>query len=181
MKITKRQLRKLLHEARHGTITEDDPPGMPQGKYSAQSIVNRIEDAIYDVIDDYVGWMARQGRLSAVMDSIESDAKEVGILAQDQIDIESMIVMNMDMASDDQERNGLVGERFDPTAPPKKDLADFSEEYDVTEYDRGYQDGFDAYPIADNATPDYDAGYEAGKLDADLPEIPYDQARSKDW
>lgn len=75
----------------------------------------------------------------------------------------------------------LVGERFDPTAPPKKDLADFSEEYDVAEYDRGYQDGFDNYPVADNATPDYDAGYEDGKLDAGLPEIPYDEVRSEDW
>ncbi len=78
-------------------------------------------------------------------------------------------------------RYGPVGERFDPSAPPKKDLADFSEEYDVAEYDRGYQDGFDNYPIADDANPDYDAGYEDGKLDADLPETPYDEARSEDW
>jgi len=58
------------------------------------------------------------------------------------------------------------------------------EEYepqDEAEYQRGYQDGFDAYPIADNATPDYDAGYEDGKLDADLPEVPYDEVRSEDW
>lgn len=75
----------------------------------------------------------------------------------------------------------IFGERFDPMAPPKKDLADFSEEYDVSEYDRGYQDGFDGYPVDDRATPDYDAGYEDGKLDADLPETPYDKVRSEDW
>jgi hypothetical protein len=35
--------------------------------------------------------------------------------------------------------------------------------------------------VADNANPDYDAGYEDGKLDADIPEVPYDEVRSKDW
>jgi hypothetical protein len=183
MKITKRQLRKLLHEARHGTITEDDPPGMPQGQYSAQSIVTRIEDAIYDVVDDYVGWMARQGRLSAVMGTIESDAKEISDLAREEIDIEAMIVMNMDMASDDQERNGLVGEAVHKYGPSGQ-IFEPEEEYepqDHTEYDRGYQDGLDHYPVADDATADYDAGYEDGKLDADIPEVPYDEVRSKDW
>ena len=41
---------------------------------------------------------------------------------------------------------------------------------DSAEYDRGYQDGLDGYPVADNATTDYDAGYEDGSLDAQLPE-----------
>ena len=39
---------------------------------------------------------------------------------------------------------------------------------DSAEYDRGYQDGLDQFPVADDATLDYDAGYEDGTLDADL-------------
>ena len=41
---------------------------------------------------------------------------------------------------------------------------------DSAEYDRGYQDGLDQFPIADDANPDYDVGYEDGSLDAQLPE-----------
>jgi len=53
--------------------------------------------------------------------------------------------------------------------------------YDEAEYQRGYEDGLDAFPIASDATLDYDAGYEDGKLDADLPEVLYDEVRSEDW
>ena len=33
------------------------------------------------------------------------------------------------------------------------------------EYDRGYQDGYDALPPAGDASADYDAGYEDGNND----------------
>jgi hypothetical protein len=33
------------------------------------------------------------------------------------------------------------------------------------EYDRGYQDGYDALPPAGDASTDYDAGYEDGNID----------------
>jgi|TARA_Y100000310_G_C20629692_1_gene787941 hypothetical protein len=39
---------------------------------------------------------------------------------------------------------------------------------DDAEYNRGYQDGLDGFPVADNATTDYDAGYEDGSNDATL-------------
>jgi hypothetical protein len=67
---------------------------------------------------------------------------------------------------------------------PSGQILDPEEEYepeDEKEYERGYEDGLDNYPIADDATPDYDAGYEDGKLDADKPESDIRDVRSKDW
>ena len=40
---------------------------------------------------------------------------------------------------------------------------------DDAEYARGYDDGEAGYPIADDATLDYDAGYEDGQRDAGIP------------
>ena len=40
---------------------------------------------------------------------------------------------------------------------------------DDAEYARGYEDGAAGYPIADDATSDYDAGYEDGQNDASIP------------
>jgi hypothetical protein len=34
------------------------------------------------------------------------------------------------------------------------------------EYQRGYQDGLDSFPVASNASTTYDAGYEDGQLDS---------------
>tara|TARA_Y100001937_G_scaffold49050_1_gene68371 strand:+ start:1229 stop:1633 length:405 start_codon:yes stop_codon:yes gene_type:complete len=48
-------------------------------------------------------------------------------------------------------------------------MADHPSQVDDAEYDRGYQDGLDGYPPADDATLDYDAGYDDGKRDAGLP------------
>ena len=39
---------------------------------------------------------------------------------------------------------------------------------DEAEYQRGYQDGFDEVPPAQNATADYDVGYEQGAHDASM-------------
>ena len=44
-------------------------------------------------------------------------------------------------------------------------MADHPDQVDDAQYDRGYQDGLDGYPPADNATLDYDAGYEQGTND----------------
>ena len=40
---------------------------------------------------------------------------------------------------------------------------------DDAEYARGYEDGLNGYPVADDATLDYDAGYEDGQNDASIP------------
>ena len=40
---------------------------------------------------------------------------------------------------------------------------------DDAEYARGYDDGLNGYPVADDATLDYDAGYEDGQNDASIP------------
>jgi hypothetical protein len=67
---------------------------------------------------------------------------------------------------------------------PSGQILDPEEEYqpeDEKEYKRGYEDGLDNYPVADDATHDYDAGYEDGKLDADKPETDIRDIRSKDW
>jgi hypothetical protein len=66
-------------------------------------------------------------------------------------------------------RGRLVGETM---IQRQSDLSDIIAQLsgdnieDDAEYTRGYQDGFDNYPVADDATSDYDAGYEDGKLDA---------------
>ena len=44
-------------------------------------------------------------------------------------------------------------------------MADHPDQVDDAQYDRGYQDGLDDYPPAENATLDYDAGYEQGAND----------------
>lgn len=44
-------------------------------------------------------------------------------------------------------------------------MADYPDDVDDAQYDRGYQDGLDGYPPAENATLDYDAGYEQGTND----------------
>ena len=103
MRITKKKLRKLVKEARYGKVTEAAPPGTVD--YSARAIGERIADAASDVIDDYVAWHARQGALSAVMGEILTDATEIARVAGEEI--ESQIAMEMEMASDDQESNGL--------------------------------------------------------------------------
>jgi hypothetical protein len=41
---------------------------------------------------------------------------------------------------------------------------------DEAEYERGYQDGFDQFPPASNATVDYDIGYDDGINDSTMPE-----------
>ena len=41
---------------------------------------------------------------------------------------------------------------------------------DDDEYERGYQDGLDGFPIADDAGAAYDSGYGDGLHDAELPE-----------
>ena len=41
---------------------------------------------------------------------------------------------------------------------------------DDAEYARGYDDGEAGYPIAEDATLDYDAGYEDGLIDANISE-----------
>jgi len=164
MKITKRQLKRLLDEARNGPVTEAAPPGTID--YSARAVGERAADAAYEVIDDYIAWHARQGILDNVIDEILNDSVEIAKTAANEIEMN--IAMALELAASEQ---GMT-EAFEP---------DDQEEYDATEYDRGYQDGLDAYPVADDATPDYDAGYEDGKLDAGLPEIPYDEARSEDW
>lgn len=48
-------------------------------------------------------------------------------------------------------------------------MADHPDQVDDAQYDRGYQDGLDGYPPADDATLDYDAGYDDGKRDSELP------------
>jgi hypothetical protein len=40
-----------------------------------------------------------------------------------------------------------------------------SKDFEDKEYDRGYQDGLEGLPIADDATGAYDAGYEDGQND----------------
>ena len=54
-------------------------------------------------------------------------------------------------------------------------------DYDEIEYERGYQDGLQDYVKSDDELPDYYAGYEAGRLDADLPETDWRASRSEDW
>ena len=44
-------------------------------------------------------------------------------------------------------------------------MADHPDQVDDAQYDRGYQDGLDDYPPAEDATLDYDAGYEQGAND----------------
>jgi hypothetical protein len=107
MKITKRQLKRIIKEEKAKLRTEAAPPGTAD--YSAQAIGERIADAASDVIDDYVAWHARQGALSAVMDDILTDAVEIARVAGEEI--ESQIAMQMDMVSEDQEQNGLGGRR----------------------------------------------------------------------
>lgn len=58
---------------------------------------------------------------------------------------------------------------------------DEQEGYSEAEYDEGYQDGLEDLPPAKNAGPDYNAGYDTGRLDADMPETDYRDARSEDW
>ena len=59
-------------------------------------------------------------------------------------------------------------------------MADHPDQVDDAQYDRGYQDGLDGYPPADNATLDYDAGYDDGKRDADLPGGKIHEGRMKE-
>ena len=49
-------------------------------------------------------------------------------------------------------------------------LEGFESDRDDSEYERGYQDGLDGFPVADDATLDYDVGYEDGAADATLPD-----------
>ena len=60
--------------------------------------------------------------------------------------------------------------RPEPGMPPgvsEADDYDIEFEHGDTEgYKRGYQDGLDGYPMADDADTDYDAGYEDGAGDA---------------
>jgi hypothetical protein len=52
---------------------------------------------------------------------------------------------------------------------------------DSAEYDRGYQDGLDQVPVANDATVDYDAGYEDGYQDATLPEPHHLNENNRPW
>ena len=75
-----------------------------------------------------------------------------------------------------------------PGMPPGVSEADdYDVEFehgDTEEYKRGYQDGLDGYPMADDANTDYDGGYEDGESDAKLSDdfpIPRADPRLKKW
>ena len=97
MKITKRQLRRIIKEEKAKLVNESSMPG-----YSPQAIADRIVEAAADIISDYVDWHASQGRLSAVMNEIEADAAQVAVLVKDEI--ETQILALTDMYSDEQDR-----------------------------------------------------------------------------
>jgi hypothetical protein len=72
--------------------------------------------------------------------------------------------MNINMKITRRHLGRIVREAIDQQAYSDPDFMDSAE------YDRGYQDGFDRFPVADDATLDYDVGYEDGIQDADIPE-----------
>jgi len=98
MKITKRQLRRIIKEEKAKLINESSMP-----EYSPQAIADRIVEAAANIISDYVDWHASQGRLSAVMNEIEADAAQVAALVKDEI--ETQILALTDMYSDEQDRS----------------------------------------------------------------------------
>jgi len=98
MKITKRQLKRIIKEEKAKLINESSMP-----EYSPQAIADRIVVAAANIISDYVDWHASQGRLSAVMNEIEADAAQVAALVKDEI--ETQILALTDMYSDEQDRS----------------------------------------------------------------------------
>jgi len=98
MKITKRQLKRIIKEEKAKLINESSMP-----EYSPQAIADRIVEAAANIISDYVDWHASQGRLSAVMNEIEADAAQVAALVKDEI--ETQILALTDMYSDEQDRS----------------------------------------------------------------------------
>ena len=52
---------------------------------------------------------------------------------------------------------------------PTDSRSEEDKEWEDQEWERGYQDGLDAIPPADDASDTYDAGYEDGTNDADMP------------
>jgi len=98
MKITKRQLKRIIKEEKAKLINESSMP-----EYSPQAIADRIVEAAANIISDYVDWHASQGRLSAVMNEIEADAAQVAALVKDEI--ETQILALTDIYSDEQDRS----------------------------------------------------------------------------
>ncbi len=70
-----------------------------------------------------------------------------------------------------EERGELVGESMIQRHSGLSDIISQMGGHDIeddAEYARGYQHGYNGKPVADDATQDYDVGYEDGKLDADV-------------
>ena len=98
MKITKRQLKRIIREEKARLVNESSTPG-----YSPQAIADRIIDAASSVIEDYIDWHASQGRLSSVMNLIETDAAQVATLVKKEIEVQILALADMYSESQDRE------------------------------------------------------------------------------
>jgi len=170
MKVSKRQLRRIIREA---MVTAGTP-------------FSRSPDTEMAQVDYAAGMLdAKRGRRMPPDASDDYAAGyEDGVAASEYATAEKRYVREV---KGDQLPYSMGGPWVDKDAPVgsgAREYGDLDRELtdeeieasmgweqtagDDAEYNRGYQDGLDGFPVADNATTDYDAGYEDGENDATL-------------
>ena len=152
MKITKQHLKKLIREAMELDLEVGDV--ILTGKFkNKRKVVKSFgkDDLGQPTIN---GVKALTFRIEKLMpkDKWSKKSKEALEFA-DQVQESKMKITKSQL------KRIIREEVFDPADP-----------HEEAEYERGYQDGLEGYPIADDASLSYDAGYEDGSLDAEKPE-----------
>jgi hypothetical protein len=141
---------------------------------SGESHDGTISQQYHDWIVEYLEEKARTYHMDQAL--VASGPGAIKLLLQDDFMENIGHVVDMEAFSDlidglakgtaDFHEGKLKEQNFAPKVPSKKFLP--SEPYDndgsESEYERGYSDGYDNYPSADNATADYDIGYEEGQV-----------------
>ena len=185
MKITKTQLSRIIKEEKARLLSEfgargtDGASTLIDFAHAYSGLGNAIQEQIEQVVAAYINFGGGDQFVEVVYDqnpnALEQAYYKLGnILNRFDSDEANDVLEALESAKRvyDQDGEPLVGPTNEgPGQGSKFDVSDeHAGDIDNVEYERGYQDGLDGYPVADDATLDYDAGYEDGSLDAQLPE-----------
>jgi hypothetical protein len=139
MKITKRQLKRVIREAITGTAV-----GLNRGQKFLDLTVQAMASDDYQTAADHI------------MNSLMID----DVLPEDESNLVSALSSLPTARRSPADLEAVADEWI-------KGIRREDQEWEDSEYKRGYQDALDLSPMADDATTAYDSGYEDGINDAD--------------
>ena len=191
MKTTKKQLRRIIKEVMSTSQFLDDETisqqfkkwaveymGTPAGTNSSSVLATFLVDQGYDKDENIVADMSDSlgFDLRDVSMEVERQRKEYdagGVISDEEIyqrgfKESTMKITKRQLRKIIREYHPRADDDYDPLNPPDEFAPPTPEE--DAEYDRGYDDGFNGYPQAEDGGLGYYAGYEEGENDAKDPD-----------